>query len=247
MATTVTQAEGGKWWVNIDGQWKMYDPYDPTGSDLTPEELLSYRDQYGYTDAGGTYTPPAGTMPTPPDGGIEPPTTPPGPGLPSGITPPPTGDYAGFAPYTAWTQQLGGQGLQGQSPYQQWMQNQFGRVYSNWLTRSLLGYEGMSTEQTPPWGEAPTYWGQGANTWQNLMAQSPEGVSQQFLAGNPRTAFGVGLGGARAGGAPAPLVNWLGGQYEPMRERWEAFGQPGMPGTTGQSWLEWLGQNMGIR
>lgn len=191
---------------------------------------------------GYSYTPTTTPATTPPTGGTMPTDT---PGLP-GATAPPPWEYGEFAPETAWTQQLGAQGLLGQSPYQQWMQNQFSRVYSNWLTRSLLGYEMPSTQQTPPWTSAPTYWGQGAGNWQSLLGLGAETPTRQFLAGQPGTAYGMGLSGARAAGAPAPLISWLSGQYEPQREQWEAFGQPGMPGTTGQSWLEWLGQSMGL-
>lgn len=65
MAATVTQAANGVWWVNDNGQWKMYDPNDPIGSDITLAQLQAYQAQAGTTTPAPTPTPQPTPTPTP--------------------------------------------------------------------------------------------------------------------------------------------------------------------------------------
>ena len=67
MATTVTQTAKGVSWVNTNGQWLMYDPGDPVGSDITAAQLQTYQAQSGQQQPAPTTTPtPTTTTPSAP-------------------------------------------------------------------------------------------------------------------------------------------------------------------------------------
>ena len=157
----------------------------------------------------------------------------------------PESEYWEQEPAAAWTKQLQGAGQYNQAPYGQWLQGQSSRLWSNWMANQLQGFQqGGGAEGYTPFGSAQQTWNLDPGTWQSMVNAPSGSMTGDYLAGNPGTTFGMGLGAARGMGAPGPLVNWLGGQYSDLQNRYKASAQPGIEGSSNEMWRQWLDRYM---
>jgi hypothetical protein len=157
------------------------------------------------------------------------------------------GGGEGGQPYAGWLRKLQGAGMLGGSPAQQWMKNQYQRAFSNWLMQSSMGFQGQGeANPIPTWYESRIgpqqqlgQWGQFGNYLQGL---GQEDIVGQYYAGEQGAGqmSQMALGAARAQGLPGPIASYAGGQMTDQYNKYLAFGQQGLPDTSGMSFYDWL-------
>ena len=153
-----------------------------------------------------------------------------------------------YSPEAGWMRRLSGAGQLGRTPYGQWLQDQAGRTYSNWLLNATMNWLNTGQPQQNYMQAAPQ-WQQGTGNWNQLLGLAPDTLARQMYetdqSGRAR-GFGAALGALRSAGAPGPLANWMSNQFSPLQTRWTAFHDPMAPDTDPMQWLGFLNQYMGI-
>lgn len=157
-----------------------------------------------------------------------------------GYDDPRTWDVREGRPELGWLKKLQAGGLLGETPAGRWMQGQYPDVYNRWRRGQLVS--GMEGQPLTPWFGAETQWRDDPSLWGRLQALPEAGA---FAATNPEDVYRM-AASARTGGAGGPFGAWMQADYPRFRSRWEAFDDPGAPGSTGTPWMEALMRRMGL-
>lgn len=158
-------------------------------------------------------------------------------GYPSG------GEQIGGFPELGWLQKLQAGGQLGRSPAQKWMRGQYPTALWNWRLANAIG--GLEGREQTGWLEAPTQLSRDPGLYDRLLGVQGKPMAQEWMQEQPGALWDITAAG-QTGGARTPFGSFLGQQYRPKYEEWQAFHDPGAPGTTGTNWFDWLRQYMGV-
>lgn len=148
--------------------------------------------------------------------------------------------------FAQWLQRLQGGGMMGYSPAQRWARQQYQPTYQSYELANQL--RGLMGQQETQWGQAPFRSTLDPNLWGQVQGLGTGQEAQDWIGqmggseGFPLWSMAAASSG---GGRVTPYTRWLQQQAAPQYWNWQAFGQPGVQGTTGQSWMDWINQYMG--